>query len=102
MWISFGQSKDNQKIELNAHLRERLEAVERNLRSLDLEFSTLYGKVRSALGRIEKRASVIEKSNPEGPPPDAESSSPQDAPLEGLTPKQIALNATILASRRRM
>lgn len=81
---------------------ERLDITERKLRSLDLEFTELYGKVRHALGRIEKRAAIIERDSTEGEPGGAELIPADDSPLEGLTPTQIAMNQKILAARRRM
>lgn len=81
---------------------ERLDITERKLRSLDLEFSELYGKVRHALGRIEKRAAIIERSQPEGDSQEAESSPLEDPSFLDLTPAQRAANAKILAARRRM
>lgn len=99
MWISFGQSKDSRK---SSDLEERLEKAERTLRSLDLEFSTLYGKVRAALGRIDKRASIIEaQQEPEGADGE-ESAAPLPAP-EGvyLSPAQARLNEQILRRRLR-
>lgn len=81
---------------------ERLDIAERKLRGLDLEFSELYGKVRHALGRIEKRAAIIERDSTEGESPQAESSPEADSPFETLSPAQRALNDKILAARRRM
>lgn len=101
VWISFGQSNDSKPNQKISDVLERLDIAERRLRSLDLEFSELYGKVRHALGRIEKRAAIIEKSQPEGEPREDESIPLEDSPLEGLTPRQIQLNAMIMAARRR-
>lgn len=99
MWLSFGQSKDSRTI---SDLEERLAKAERSLRSLDLEFSTLYGKVRQALGRIDKRAAIIEAQQEpeeaEGEVPAALPSAPEG---EFLSPAQARLNEQILRRRLR-
>ena len=68
----------------------------RQLRDLDLEFTTLYGKVRTALSRIEKRYARMEAS--EAQEEDAPVAG-MEAPPDGLTPQQRQWNNRILAAR---
>jgi hypothetical protein len=42
-------------------LRERVADLERELRGLKLDYTELYDRVRSALGKISKRAALIER-----------------------------------------
>jgi len=46
---------------------ERLDALERANRSLELEFTELYDKVRHQMSRMAKRAAVNDKENGGGP-----------------------------------
>lgn len=80
---------------------ESFRKTARDLRSLDLEFSALYGKVKTALGRIEKRAAIIE--NEQGPAEEEEVGADRSSP-EGfdLTPEQLKWQKRILAERRRL
>jgi phage shock protein A len=93
----FGNLSANQKINRKiSDMEEDLAKAKRQLRDLDLEFTTLYGKVRTALSRIEKRAARMESAeNPEEEAPVAA----MEAPSDGLTNGQRQWNMRILAAR---
>lgn len=80
---------------------EHLPKLRRELHALDLEFINLFGKVKTALGRIEKRAAIIESA--QGPEEeDAEAPDGIPSPELNLTPKQLAWQKQIQAERRRI
>lgn len=77
-------------------IEEDLETIKRRVKGLDLEFSELYDKTRHALGRMAKRARVVESQQD----PEEEASGPlPEAPSDGLTPGQHQWNQRILAAR---
>lgn len=79
---------------------ETLSSLARTVKSLDLEFGNLYGKVKQALGRIDKRASIIEQ---EQGPAEEEEVGADPPPSEGyLTPEQLKWQKRIAAERRRL
>lgn len=100
----FANLSANQKIikrleSVEAEL-ETLTSLARTVRSLDLEFGNLYGKVKQALGRIDKRAAIIES---EQGPPEEEEVGADPPPSDGLalTAEQQKWQKRILAERRR-
>lgn len=87
-------------IESFADLDERLKKLERDHKSLDMEFSELHGFVKRSVGRIEKRAATMEAT--QGEPEAAEVlSSPEAPPVSDLTPTQARWQRQIAAERRR-
>lgn len=87
-------------IESVADLDERLKKLERDHKSLDMEFSELHGFVKRSVGRIEKRAATMEAIQQE--PEEAEVlSSPEAPPGFDLTPEQLKWQKRIAAERRR-
>lgn len=80
---------------------ETLASLARTVRSLDLEFGNLYGKVKQALGRIDKRAAIIESE--QGPPEEEEvGTDPSTSEGFSLTPEQAKWQKRIMAERRRL
>jgi hypothetical protein len=63
-------------------LEEDMERVERALKSLDIDMHSLYDKVHAALGRISKRAAIIESTQ------DGQDAAPQERhPPSGQRPE---------------
>lgn len=101
----FSNLSANQKIikrlqTLEAEM-ETLASLARTVRSLDLEFGNLYGKVKQALGRIDKRAAIIEEAQ-EGEPPEAEVGTGPAPEGFDLSPEQQKWQKRIAAERRRL
>jgi Spy/CpxP family protein refolding chaperone len=93
----FGNLSANQKINQKIQdVEEDLGKAKRQLRELDLEFSSLYGKVRTALSRIEKRYARMEASEAQEEEVPAAG---VETPPDGLTPQQRQWNNRILAAR---
>lgn len=96
MW--FFQHKDELR-----ELQRRVDDLERNMKALDLDWSSTYDKFRSILARMAKRA---ERASQEEALPTAgfqeESTAPGDSSSlpQLLTPRQMAAQAKILARRR--
>jgi exonuclease VII small subunit len=93
MWI-FRRIRESRRF---AELEERIEKLERGHRALDMEWSDFYDKVRHALGRITKRAAIIESAQE----PDGESPEASDGSLEGLSPNQKRAMQEIYLRRSR-
>lgn len=87
--------KINQKI---SEHDERLENLERNLKTQILDWDELYDKTRRALGRMSKRAKVDAPINSPEEEGEEVSSAP---PSDGLSPAQRRINDQILALRGR-
>jgi hypothetical protein len=65
-------------------LEDRIEKLERGLRALDAEWVDYYDKMKHTMGRITKRAAIIEAAQE----PDGEESEASDDSLVGLSPNQ--------------
>lgn len=92
--------KINRKIMEIDELDERLHKAERTIASLDLEMSAVWSKVRHALGRVDKRAAIIEsEQGAEGAEAATQDGDAPDA--LGLTPKQREWQRAIQRERGR-
>lgn len=87
--------KINQKI---SDMEERLEIVEKHLKTAILDWDELYDKTRRALGRMAKRAKV---DAPLTQPEDEEAEVSSAPPPDGMSPAQRRINDQILALRGR-
>lgn len=104
MWF-FGQ-KGSPRV--NARLRDLeddIDTLKRKHKDLDLEFNTLYDKVRHALGRMAKRSAIVEQAQQQEEAPESLTHDPTEASftdgLEGLSARQRQINQQILAGRMR-
>ena len=86
-------------------LVERVDEIENSMKSIDLEWSSVYDKFRSIVARMAKRQ---EREGPQAPEPDAESQEASggagtqpDASFlgAGLTAHQKAIQQKILKRR---
>lgn len=96
---SFGQSKD---FLTKSDLAEALKPLEAQQKGLEMEWALVYDKMRTLMGRISKRAAIMEASQPpEEAEPDAVDGAPTlpAEPLLGLTKRQQAINDAILRQR---
>jgi hypothetical protein len=64
MWFR-SEQKENKRLKA---LEEGLESAERELHRLDLDMHLLWDKVKVALGRISKRAAILEKTETQTTP----------------------------------
>lgn len=80
-----------------AELRERVEALEKAKKELELEWALAYEKLRSLMGRIAKRAQLAEVSED----PVSEKAPPSTVPANGRTPGQIRAESLRHALLRR-
>lgn len=87
--------KINQKI---SDMEERLEIVEKHLKTAILDWDELYDKTRRALGRMAKRAKV---DAPINSPEEEGVEVPEAPPSDGMSPAQRRINDQILAYRGR-
>lgn len=89
----------NQKINRKiSDMEERLEIVEKHLKTAILDWDELYDKTRRALGRMVKRAKVDAPIN--SPEEEGVEETPAP-PSDGLSPAQRRINEQILALRGR-
>lgn len=97
--FGFQKRRDNRRIR---DLEEGQESLERHVRGLRADMDLQWEKVQRLFSRIAKRSAMIEQATAEADsagssnPPADESDS-----LDFLTPRQRALNAMILAERRK-
>lgn len=103
MWFFGTKGTPRVKKRLSA-LEEDYERQERTLKGLRADMDLQWEKVQRLLGRLSKRAAMIEKATAEGET-DGGQTSPTEGSLSeelnGLTPRQRALQLEILASRMR-
>ena len=92
----FGNWQQNRRL---SDLTERMEIAERQLKQLRAEWDDTYDKIRVAMGRIVKRAAVVEAAEAERPAAAAE-----PAPVDGrmLDERQRSIQMDILRRRARM
>lgn len=105
MW-PFSSTKGNPRWSARVRdLEEDIDLLKRKHKDLDLEFNTLYDKVRHALGRMAKRSAIVEAAQQQEEAPDSLTQGPQEASftdgLEGLSARQRQINQQILAGRMR-
>lgn len=89
----------NRKISSIEEQLEALPKLERRLRDLDMDFTTLFGKVRTMMNRVEKRAKVAE-DHLEAPEVEEIGTDPSTREVSGLTPTQLKWQKQIAAERR--
>ena len=87
-WFSRGK-ESTRRVD---NLEEDMEKVQRALRTLDLDMHTLYDKVHAALGRISKRAAIIDASTQQeaGDPLEASEAS-RESPALKKAMREIAI-----------
>jgi len=85
-----------QRKEADQPIRDRLADLEREVRGLKLDFEELYDRVRSALGKISKRAALVAAAEAQG------GETAQDAPgsPNGDGQGEDAFSAQVRAMRR--
>ena len=94
-WL-FGAKGNPRYARRLADLEERMDTLERKHRSLDGEWAEWYDKSRHMMGRLAKRAAIMQESTEE-PEEAPEPAAPE--PSDGLTPNQRRIQNAILAAR---
>lgn len=87
---------------INEH-QERIEKLERNLHALELEWENTYDKVRHMMGRIAKRAALVQNADTDQSTlGETVTSVPAltSPHFSGLTERQRAAQMQILARRK--
>lgn len=79
------------------NVEDRLEALERSMKSLDMEWSETYDKMRVMMMKIAKRAERLEHEQPDSAPASPESGEATTS----LSGRQHEINQRILARRNR-
>jgi len=85
-------------------LQDGLDSLKRKFQDLELEWANTYDKLRTMMGRVAKRAAVVENTQLSGGP-GGEGDAQEDAGaalFPGLTARQRHLQASILRRRSGM
>jgi hypothetical protein len=84
-----------------SQLEERVSKLEREQREIRLDWEMMYEKVKRLMGRIAKRAEVVENAAAVGQEEEAEVSSAgaSASHLGHLTPRQLQIQKQVLARR---
>ena len=82
-------------------LEESFAKLRRDFQGLELEWSNVYDKMRHLMGRIAKRADVVESGKPIGEEPEMPNVDGTGVPST-LSARATQAQAAILARRRRL